>query len=51
MAINWLLTQGVTSVLIGVRTKKQLVENLGALEHPLLSEEEMRKIDNIILFE
>ena len=51
MAINWLLTKGVTSVLIGVRTKKQLLENLGALEHPLLSDEEMKKIDNIILFE
>ena len=51
MAINWLLTKGVTSVLIGVRTKKQLIENLGALEHPRLSDEEMKKIDNIILFE
>ncbi|MBR7060490.1 MAG: aldo/keto reductase, partial [Eubacterium sp.] len=47
---NWLLTKGVTSDLIGVRTKEQLLENLGALEHPLLSEEEMKKIDNIILF-
>jgi len=51
MAINWLLTKGVTSVLIGVRTKAQLLENLAALEHSLLSEEEMQRIDNIILFE
>ena len=51
MAINWLLTKGVTSVLIGVRTKAQLLENLGALAHPKLSDEEMEKIDNIVLFE
>jgi len=49
MAINWLLTKGVTSVLIGVRTKAQLLENLTALEHPLLTDEELEKIDNIVL--
>lgn len=51
MAINWLLTKGVTSVLIGVRTKAQLLENLAAIGNPRLTNEEMEKIDNIALFE
>lgn len=47
MAIQWLLAKGVTSVLIGVRTKQQLIENISALEKAPLTDEEMKKIDLI----
>lgn len=46
MAIQWLLKKGVTSVLVGVRNKEQLLENLAALDKPELSDEEMRLIDS-----
>ena len=48
MAIQWLLQNGVTTVLIGVRTKEQLLENLAALEKPLLTAEELAAVDTII---
>lgn len=48
MAIQWLLKQGVTSVLIGVRTKEQLLENLEALSKSPLTDEEMKIIDKIM---
>ncbi len=48
LAIKWLLKQGVTSVLIGVRTKKQLVENLKALNTPELTDNDMEEIDKIL---
>lgn len=47
MAIQWLLQNGVTSVLIGVRTKEQLLENLAALDKPPLTAEELERIDRI----
>ena len=47
LAIKWLLKNGVTSVLIGVRTKAQLLENLKALEGSDISDEEMKRIDEI----
>lgn len=47
MAIQWLLQNGVTSVLIGVRTKEQLLENLAALDKPPLTQEELARIDSI----
>lgn len=47
MAIQWLLQNGVTSVLIGVRTKEQLLENLAALDKPPLTQEELERIDSI----
>lgn len=47
LAIQWLLQQGVTSVLVGVRTKQQLLENLAALEKPPLTEEELVYIRKI----
>ena len=47
MAIQWLLAKGVTSVLVGVRTKAQLLENLDALEKAPLTETELAKIDAI----
>ena len=49
MAIQWLLQQGVTSVLIGVRNKKQLLENLDALNKAPITEAEMIKIDTILI--
>ena len=48
LAIQWLLANGVTSVLIGVRTKAQLLENLQALEMPALSEEELNLIKIVL---
>jgi L-glyceraldehyde 3-phosphate reductase len=48
MAIQWLLKMGVTSVLVGVRNKAQLLENLEALEKAPLSDEEIRIIDEIL---
>ncbi|MBQ8076867.1 MAG: aldo/keto reductase [Eubacterium sp.] len=49
MAIQWLLANGVTSVLIGVRTKTQLLENLQALEKPPLTEDELIVIDEVFM--
>lgn len=48
MAIQWLLQNDVTSVLIGVRTKDQLLENLAALEKAPLTAEEIALIDTIV---
>ncbi len=49
LAIQWLLAKGVTSVLIGVRTKAQLLENLAALDKAPLTETELAHIDSIVL--
>lgn len=48
MAIKWLWQNGVTSVLIGARTKEQLLENLGAVGGAGLSKEELEQIEKII---
>lgn len=48
MAIQWLLQNGATSVLIGVRTKEQLLENLDALSKPELTKQELKLIDKIV---
>lgn len=48
MAIQWLLKKGVTSVLVGVKTKEQLLENLGTLSKTPLNDKEMDKIEKII---
>lgn len=48
MAIKWLWQNGVTSVLIGARTKEQLLENLGALSGADLSDNELTEIKRII---
>lgn len=47
-AIKWLLKNGVTSVLIGVRTKAQLEENLKALDGEPLTDTEMQNIEAIL---
>jgi L-glyceraldehyde 3-phosphate reductase len=49
MALAWLLKdQRVTSVLVGARTVEQLKDNLGALDNPEFSEEELNKIEDIL---
>lgn len=48
MAIRWLLQdEAVTSVLVGVHSKAQLLENLAALEGAPLSQAELIQIDGI----
>ncbi|MCD7796821.1 MAG: aldo/keto reductase, partial [Clostridiales bacterium] len=49
LAVEWLLQEGeVTSVLVGVHSKTQLLENLGAINCEPLSEYELSLIDKII---
>ncbi len=48
MAIQWLLKdEDITSVLIGVHSKAQLLENLKALDYPELTKAELIQIDGI----
>ncbi|WP_053990882.1 L-glyceraldehyde 3-phosphate reductase [Mangrovimonas sp. TPBH4] len=49
MAVAWLLKdERVTSVLIGVSSKKQLLDNLGALENKTFSTSELEAIETIL---
>jgi L-glyceraldehyde 3-phosphate reductase len=49
MAIAWLLKDPrITSVLVGVRSVNQLDDNLKTLNNLDFSEEELKKIDNIL---
>ena len=49
MALAWLLKDArVTSVLVGARTVEQLKDNLGTLDNPEFSGEELKKIETII---
>jgi L-glyceraldehyde 3-phosphate reductase len=49
MAISWLLKdKRITTVLIGVSSKKQLLDNLGALNNKAFSPAELKSIENII---
>lgn len=49
LAIQWLLEGGqVASVLIGVHSKAQLLENLAALDFPALTDEELKAIRLIV---
>lgn len=48
MAIQWLLkNDDVTSVLVGIHSKEQLIENLKALELPALTDDEIKEIEKI----
>lgn len=48
LAIQWLVQDNaVTSVLIGVHSKSQLLENIKALDFPALTAEELKRIDEI----
>jgi L-glyceraldehyde 3-phosphate reductase len=49
MALAWLLKDpGVTSVLVGASSVKQLADNLGALQNTEFDTEELNKIDKIL---
>ena len=49
MALAWLLKDtSVTSVLVGASSKKQLMDNLGALQNTEFSTDELNKIDEIL---
>ncbi|MBQ6788338.1 MAG: aldo/keto reductase [Lachnospiraceae bacterium] len=49
MALAWALKQGrLTSVIIGASRSKQIVENVAALNHLDFSEEELRRIEEIL---
>jgi len=48
MAIAWLWYKGVTSVLIGASSTKQLEANLGALKSAPFMDDEIAKIDEIL---
>ena len=49
MALAWALKQGrLTSVIIGASRSKQIVENVAALNNLGFSEEEMRRIEEIL---
>ena len=49
LAIQWLLQYGgVTSVLVGVHSKAQLLENLGAVNCPPLTDDEIKLINSIV---
>lgn len=51
MAIAWQLRPGstVTSVIVGVSSEEQLKQNLGALDSPAFTTEELAEIDRILL--
>ena len=50
MAIAWQLRRPVpvTSVIVGVSSSEQLQQNLGALESPAFTPEELQQIDAIL---
>lgn len=48
MALAWLLHMGVTSVLIGASSVRQLNNNLEAINNTEFSSEELTRIDNIL---
>lgn len=48
MAIQWLLNNGVTSVLVGVHSKQQLLENLASLSKAPLTNADMKQIERIM---
>ena len=48
LALSWVLREGaVTSVLIGASSPEQIVQNLGILRSPALTQEELKSIDHI----
>lgn len=48
MSLAWLLHMGVTSVLIGASSVRQLNDNLGAIENIVFSPEELAKIEECL---
>ena len=50
MALSWVYSrEGITSVLIGASKPEQITENLKMTEHPDFTQEELDKIDTIVL--
>lgn len=49
MAVAWLLKdERITTVLVGVSKKEQLLDNIKTLDHLAFSNEELRQIENIL---
>ena len=48
MALAWVLRGRVTSALVGASKASQIEENVKALEQPEFSDEELKKIDDIL---
>ena len=49
MALSWILRDGdITSVLIGASRPSQILDNIGIVHAPAFSEEERRKIEEIL---
>ena len=49
MALAWILRDGdITSVLIGASRPSQILDNIGMIRNISFSEEERRKIDEIL---
>ena len=49
MALSWVLKDEVmTSVLIGASKSSQVLDNISAIENTVFSEEELKKIDEIV---
>ena len=49
MALAWILRDGdITSVLIGASKPSQILDNIGMLKNTEFSEEERKKIDEIL---
>ncbi len=49
MALAWVLQKkGMTSVIIGASRTEQIVENLKTMENMAFTEEELRRIDEIL---
>ena len=49
MALIWALQTGrLTSVILGASRPSQITENVEALRNPVLTEEELREIDEIL---
>lgn len=52
MALAWVLKDGlVTSVLIGASKPSQILDNIKAIENTSFSAEELKRIDEIVIFE
>ena len=50
MALSWVYSkEGITSVLIGASKPSQILENLKMTENASFTEEELEKIDAIVL--
>lgn len=50
MALSWVYSkEGVTSVLLGASKPSQILENLGMIENTSFTEQELKKIDEIVL--